>query len=436
MNNNDALSLELYSLTKLYLTLDELSNKEQELVAFRKNNEKIDTSEYDSKKLSKLAGAVATYNRAFYSILFAPLENGSIGLEFGRFEKTFNFDYKKFVEQYLASNKDRVINEFYTFSQGKYLKLSKDDIANLVNDFVKCILWLISDKDRLKKYPNYISNNDNKKSVLEKILSQTMVEYFKVALNAKNELPQMQFYHMGKEYYLPIKYAVEYSAKCNPINLFLLFMSYKPWDTTVKTTQFEIPKINYGKVLQELQQAKSSEKRNIIKAPNNKPFETTNELERQLNILHSTSEGYKIRTMDKLKALDGNIEKINKEKIVLNESLKEMLNVIEEIPIYYASNPDAIKKMCFLYVNKRASNIQDLINLYETETWRNKLISSITDFRKMIALSSVNLSRQLSNMHSEMVDNNNALYDLTNKINNLKVDVQVDVDVQVENDEK
>ena len=140
--------------------------------------------------------------------------------------------------------------------------------------------------------------------------------------------------------------------------------------------------------------------------------------------------------MDKLKALDGNIEKINKDKIVLNESLKEMLNVIEKIPIYYASNPDAIKKMCFLYVNKRASNIQDLINLYETETWRNKLISSITDFRKVIALSSVNLSRQLSNMHSEMVDNNNALYDLTNKINNLKVDVQVDVDVQVENDEK
>ena len=92
--------------------------------------------------------------------------------------------------------------------------------------------------------------------------------------------------------------------------------------------------------------------------------------------------------------------------------------------------------MCFLYVNKRASNIQDLINLYETETWRNKLISSITDFRKVIALSSVNLSRQLSNMHSEMVDNNYALYDLTNKINNLKVDVQVDVDVQLENDEK
>ena len=139
MINNETFSIELYSLTKLYLMLDELDEKEQVLVRLRENNKNIDTSEYESKKMSKLAGAVDLYNRAFYSIFFAPLENRSEDLEFGRFTKAFYFDYKKFVEQYLMRNRDRVINEFYSFSQGKYIKLSKDDVTNIVDDFIKCI---------------------------------------------------------------------------------------------------------------------------------------------------------------------------------------------------------------------------------------------------------------------------------------------------------
>ena len=70
MINNETFSIELYSLTKLYLMLDELDEKEQALVRLRENNKNIDTSEYESKKMSKLAGAVGAYNRAFYSIFF------------------------------------------------------------------------------------------------------------------------------------------------------------------------------------------------------------------------------------------------------------------------------------------------------------------------------------------------------------------------------
>ena len=110
-----------------------------------------------------------------------------------------------------------------------------------------------------------------------------------------------------------------------------------------------------------------------------------------------------------------------------------MLNVLREIPLFYASNPDAIKKMCFLHINKRASNLTDLINLYETEEWRKKVISSIDNFRSVIALSSANLSKQLSSIQLGLTNNNKALFDLTRKINNLQVDVDVDVKVDVEN---
>ena len=80
--------------------------------------------------------------------------------------------------------------------------------------------------------------------------------------------------------------------------------------------------------------------------------------------------------------------------------------------------------------------MQDLINLYETEEWRRKVISSIADFRNVIALASINLSRELSNIQSGVINNNKALYALTNKINDLKIDVDVAVDVKVDNDGK
>lgn len=47
------------------------------------------------------------------------------------------------------------------------------------------------------------------------------------------------------------------------------------------------------------------------------------------------------------------------------------------IPSFYASSEDAIQKMCFLYINKRADNIKDLINLYETEKWREKVLDKL-----------------------------------------------------------
>ena len=437
MEANELFCIELYSLTKLYLMLDKLNEKEQQLLSLKISNENIDTSEYDTKRLSKLAGAVGTYNRTFYSILFAPLENGGMDLAFGRFAKAFYFDYQKFVEQYLTSNRDRVIKEFYSFSEENHIKFSKEDITKLVDDFIKCTLWLINDQNKLKLYPNYITSSDNKKAVLEKVFSRTVLEYYKSLAKPERGLPFLEFCHMGKVYQLPINYAFKYSQKCSPVNIFLLFMNYsKPFNTATNSSQKQAKSIDWSKLLLEvnkIEKDKQEKKRTIINAPNGKPFELQNELHRQFNWIGSTSEGLRLRALEKVKELDKDIENLNYQKSIINRDLNEMLNVLREIPLFYASNPDAIKKMCFLHINKRASNLTDLINLYKTEEWRKKVISSIDNFRSVIALSSANLSKQLSSIQLGLTNNNEALFDLTRKINNLQVDVDVDVKVDVEN---
>ena len=53
--------------------------------------------------------------------------------------------------------------------------------------------------------------------------------------------------------------------------------------------------------------------------------------------------------------------------------LQGKLNVI---PPYYFQN-DAITKMLFFYVNKRADNIRDLINLYETTVFQEAVLKSL-----------------------------------------------------------
>ena len=53
--------------------------------------------------------------------------------------------------------------------------------------------------------------------------------------------------------------------------------------------------------------------------------------------------------------------------------LQQKLNVI---PPYYFQN-DALTKMLFFYVNKRADNIRDLINLYETTVFQEAVLKSL-----------------------------------------------------------
>ena len=48
------------------------------------------------------------------------------------------------------------------------------------------------------------------------------------------------------------------------------------------------------------------------------------------------------------------------------------------VPAYYFK-PEAVEKMLFFYVNKRADNVRDLINLYETTVFQEAVLRSLKD---------------------------------------------------------
>ena len=75
---------------------------------------------------------------------------------------------------------------------------------------------------------------------------------------------------------------------------------------------------------------------------------------------------------------------------------------------------------------------ENLINLYETEEWRNKLIKSIDNFKNVVALSNQKLCNQLSYINSNINVFNNNVIDLMSRINDLKIDVAITTKVKVE----
>lgn len=47
------------------------------------------------------------------------------------------------------------------------------------------------------------------------------------------------------------------------------------------------------------------------------------------------------------------------------------------IPMYYLDDSNAVNKMLFLMLNKRADTIKELINLYEQETWQASILEKV-----------------------------------------------------------
>lgn len=62
----------------------------------------------------------------------------------------------------------------------------------------------------------------------------------------------------------------------------------------------------------------------------------------------------------------------------IEKIVQASLAKLTEIPAYYFK-PDAVEKMLFFYVNKRADNIRDLINLYETTVFQEAVLRSLKE---------------------------------------------------------
>ena len=87
-------------------------------------------------------------------------------------------------------------------------------------------------------------------------------------------------------------------------------------------------------------------------------------------------------TLAKKKAI---VEKANAQIGLCDQTLLALEGVYDsvvkkltELPAFYFK-PDAVEKMLFFYVNKRADNIRDLINLYETTVFQEAVLRSLKD---------------------------------------------------------
>lgn len=82
-------------------------------------------------------------------------------------------------------------------------------------------------------------------------------------------------------------------------------------------------------------------------------------------------------------------EKKNNLEILKDESELEL------IPEYY-QKPEVIEKMLFLYMNRRANNIMDLVNVYEQIQWQEAMLNSMKNLGHFIVNFEKTLTRNLS----------------------------------------
>ena len=439
MNEKEQLSIELYSLTKLYLAQEENNNQILRLRQQIENCKKeIDNASKPVESISdvkndEIRSAISKeakrYSTGFYQIVFKPLRDGSVSTKFGAFAKMFNFDYTKFVKEYLASNKERIENEFYVFALRGDIDLSEEAVSLIVNNFIDVTTWLITDS--LKRQPHQfacaVDYKDDKREVLNKILIKSVRRYYEKLVEelAVYKYPMVKFSHAQKTYEITAPSSdIDFSAfkpKFYPSVFYYLINTEKTFMTSAWVKKPKVDKY-------------------YIENPTTGHFELRGKLAEMIESYVKENGQKAAQKQNALTLYTNNKQQHERDLAIASKKstdikylISPLLFNLKVIPPYYAENPDAIKKMCFLFMNKRASNIEDLINLYETEEWRNKVLQSINGFKNVLYMSQQNLASQLRALNANANDTNKALIGLANKINDVKIDVDVTTTVYVEN---
>ncbi|MBQ8292140.1 MAG: hypothetical protein IJX88_06535 [Clostridia bacterium] len=109
-------------------------------------------------------------------------------------------------------------------------------------------------------------------------------------------------------------------------------------------------------------------------------------VKQELSAAYDTEHAAEIEAFTKKEQeIQAKIDKKNAELCALRETQTKLLDYgerlpakLKEIPVYYFKQ-DAVGKMLFFYVNKRADNVRDLINLYETTVFQEAVLKSLKD---------------------------------------------------------
>lgn len=72
-----------------------------------------------------------------------------------------------------------------------------------------------------------------------------------------------------------------------------------------------------------------------------------------------------------------------KHDVVVAENAQKMKTAVVQasiIPSYYLNNKDAVKRMLFLMLNKRADTVKELVNVFENEKWQQEVLGRLSAY--------------------------------------------------------
>ncbi len=81
------------------------------------------------------------------------------------------------------------------------------------------------------------------------------------------------------------------------------------------------------------------------------------------------------------------------------------------IPIYYLENSEAVEKMLFFMLNKRADTIKELVNLYETTKWQENMLNELSSTNNALIQQNLVTIQGMLKIDSSI---NKVVYDMEN----------------------
>ena len=117
--------------------------------------------------------------------------------------------------------------------------------------------------------------------------------------------------------------------------------------------------------------------------------------------LSLVEEVYKEEYEESVRLYNSEVEKAKEKYLARSNEIKDKTKAIESIkenalaliqnsviPSYYLQNPQAVRKMLFLVLNKRADTVKELVNTYETEKWQEQVLAQLGVYCKAMAVQS------------------------------------------------
>ncbi len=106
---------------------------------------------------------------------------------------------------------------------------------------------------------------------------------------------------------------------------------------------------------------------------------------------------------------------IQKQQEWLTAEGKQIVRDLVEIPAYYFQQ-DSIVQMLFFFLNKRANNVTDLINLYEQKIFQDKLVHAVQSIKISIDNLTTVINRNFARLGSQLGVINESINENTSQL--------------------